>query len=318
MLSLGDSIMDIENDKPAQEASKRAKKEKYKIERFKKQEESMYEDDFCRVVSRSLPFLHRDAPKKIPGTMHSACKTRIAKGDSSKKICATLKFAAHAYSASLVQASLYELILRIEKVWENLKQVDISLGVVPPVVEDRRENIPNCNKVIGAARDLNRMIKLWSEDPDKKQYFHLLRINARIHNIWFGNLEWDEIQGMKEETPTKCVEKWKDSHSLALRIHTLQNVLIHCRNAKERNVPDPDREKYDLFIQDIIGHLDNVLRELKTIRDHIGEKHGRAYVKEFSPDNIPLADPKSIHPIFDRKVVGLMEGTSLWDLSPVS
>jgi len=307
--------MSAENSKPVREVIQAKSKRPSKYERIEFRNSTMSEQNFCSQVSKSFPCLHEENADEMCSKMHSACTSRRRNRNAPRELCSILKFAAHGFSASLVQIYLYDLIRWIKEIKETLKEIKIiytgQRKDMPDIIADMPDVSPVIKKLVNDIADLNHLIQKCSEQTNSKEYFHLLRINQRIKNLWDKNLTWQEIE---KKCDISNRTSWASNCSLVLAMRALQNVIFEYRNAIKTPLSDQERREIDSFIQIARQHFDDVLSELCRISSHLKDKHEEAYASKFSEGDFPTSDAKTIHPGFDTRVLDIAKGTFIWDL----
>lgn len=282
-------------------------------------------------VTTTFPFLEA---VKVGETMRSACQERLQRlqeANSTGEWCPFLEFAAHTFSASLVQVYLRDVIRRIRSVRDKLKKINLestpaNRSVPEPLGnKDVSTQFEDISSVKTAIVDFNGWLDTHSaskkqrrdEDEKEKKYFHLLRVNQKIKRLWHSQENGRKSQqGEESTTPVENPDKQTTDCSLVPAMESIQRALIHFQSTTpdEAQTQAQEKEAFYTLAAATVQHLTPLLEELCAIDARLKQMHESAYVEQFSPTSFPTDDPAKIHSEFGKRASYISDETRMWNL----
>lgn len=307
---------------PHQETTRSSKSKVGRLERVELRSSSMSNESYCSLVSKSFPFLQKDDLEKIPNAMHSACTARRKEENASHKLCPVFKFASHAFSASLVQGEMHNVIADIEEIRNIIRDINdtyFSPQKPTPSSMDKSEVWPETKDHKNSiAEFIGRLRNKYCLD-NNDELFHLLRINQKIKCLWGSDQLWENLENTASEYMKFFVTLTGQQPSKLLSLALIALVIEQILNTLLSGMSlQPDTVKaFSQFINESVRHFNHVKEMLSRIEENIKREHERAYRKDFSPSVSSWMQPQYIHPGFDKTLNTLAIDTEMWDLHPL-
>jgi hypothetical protein len=266
----------------------------YHVEEFKVMKDT--DKNTCTVDLASVAFRFvEDMKQEALNTLNNAC-TKRAQENFSPSFCPAFNFAAHGYSASLIQAQLPAMIGNLKRILRGIKQF-----LAKPSSAGNTQSTTQEDALESIWTILNQM----NLDPKRCDYQHIFRTNQDIKVKWFGN---DDSKGKASSTQQGTNDpndNEREAVTVISALNTIKDVLLEKKS--ERDLNDNERKS----LQRARACIDNCQREMSNVLEDIKKFHLTAYDNGLTSDVIDWASGQLMYR-FHRSMWKIAFDTHVW------